>query len=102
MDGLDDQRLASLLRSGIAALEEYQEDFVLIGGLAPFCYRWLKGYKDLGLSPCGTMDMDLAVESRVATRGGTTMRQHLEANGFTTHQGPGSTPTLSLGSCVKR
>ncbi|TVR48332.1 MAG: hypothetical protein EA402_00645 [Planctomycetota bacterium] len=89
MDGFDDQRLAELIRAGIAALGDYHDDLVLIGGLAPFCYRWLPGYEDMGLSPCGTMDVDLAVESRVAVRGGTTMRQHLEANGFTTHEGPG-------------
>ncbi len=89
MQGLDDAVLADLIRGGIAALGDYRQDLVLIGGLAPSCYRWLPGYEDMGLSPCGTMDVDLAIEPRVSVRAGRTIRSCLEGGGFTNHEGPG-------------
>jgi len=85
----DDEPLGDLLRRSFAALDAYREDLVLIGGLVPLLYRFLPDYRDPGIQPCATMDVDLAVETVLPIRQDRGVRQALEQAGLHVIEVPG-------------
>lgn len=89
MQPFDDEGLGDLLRRSLTALDAYREDLVLIGGLVPLFYRFLPDYRDPGIQPCATMDVDLAVETVLPIRRDRGVRQALEQAGFHVLDVPG-------------
>ena len=70
-------KVQELLRLTVRAIEPYQNEIVLIGGVAKHWYSNLSGYVNPGFEPMSTIDIDLALPEPLALRGGSTLHQRL-------------------------
>ena len=70
-------KVQELLRLTVKAIEPYQNEIVLIGGVAKHWYSNLPGYVNPGFQPMSTIDIDLALPEPLALRGGSTLHQRL-------------------------
>ena len=56
------QPLIALLRQAVTAMGDYNQQSVLVGGLAPFVYQYHASVdRTVPLPPLGTKDADMAV-----------------------------------------
>ena len=81
-DPFDQPQLDALIQRTFASLDIYRSDIVLIGGLVPLLYRHLPGFQSPGLEPCGTMDLDLAVDTHVPIKNNVPIAGALKQDGF--------------------
>ena len=71
-----------LLQRTMSALGPYRADVVLIGGMAKTFYRQLPEFRDHGIVPQSTLDVDLAVPEPLLLRDAHSLHHRLEANGL--------------------
>jgi hypothetical protein len=82
-------KVQELLRLVVRAIEPYENEIVLIGGVAKHWYSNLPGYEDPGFQPMGTIDIDLALPEPLALRGGATLHRRLMDQQLTPREIPG-------------
>jgi hypothetical protein len=83
--------LISLLRQAIGAMGAYQEQAVLVGGLAPFVYQHHAAFDQvMPLPPLGTKDADMAVPLPLPVIAGTTLHRRLVEGGLVSDVGRGT------------
>jgi hypothetical protein len=75
-----------LLKQVFTALGPYREEILLIGGFAKTYYRLVPGFRDLGLIPLATNDVDLAMREPLMIRGGQRLHDALLAQGLVHHE----------------
>jgi hypothetical protein len=83
------EKLQLLLRRTMAALGPYREDVVFIGGFAKTFYRHLPGFRDHGLVPQATLDVDLALPEPLLLRENASLHLRLEEQGLRRYVGLG-------------
>jgi hypothetical protein len=82
-------KLRLLLQRTMIALEPYRDDVVLIGGFAKTLYRHAPGFRDPGLVPQATLDIDLALPEPLLLRNAESLHERLEAAGLVRYVGLG-------------
>ncbi len=89
--------LIALLRQAVAAMGSYQEQAVLIGGLAPFVYQHHAAFdRAMPLPPLGTKDADMAVPLPLPVLEGATLHRRLVDGGLVSDVGRGTDGESSI------
>lgn len=78
-------KLRLLLQRTMLALEPYRDEVVLVGGFAKTLYRHLPGFRDPGVVPQATLDIDLALPEPLLVRAAGSLHERLEAAGLLRH-----------------
>jgi hypothetical protein len=71
-----------LLQRTMSALGPYRDEAILIGGMAKTFYRQVPGFRDQGIVPQATLDVDLAVPEPLLLREAVSLHARLEAHGL--------------------
>jgi hypothetical protein len=83
--------LISLLQQAVAAMGDYRDRAVLVGGLAPFIYQHHAAFdRSLPLPPLGTKDAGMAVPLPLPVIAGITLHRRLVEGGSESEVGRGT------------
>lgn len=83
--------LIELLRQAVTAMGDYNEQSVLVGGLAPFVYQHHASVdRAIPLPPLGTKDADMAVPLPLPVIAGNTLHHQLVHGGLVAEVGRGT------------